>query len=473
MINKNLIFTKFLKNIQYILKEKKNLKPIFFISYAAIIFISSFLIYLIIPKFFDYGEKIEHVKKSLNKNYNLNINNFSKIEYNLLPSPSQNIYNVEYTLDNSIVSNIKNKIVIKLHISQLYKFDELKIRKLNLENSILELQDQNLKSFLRYINNLNNNIHIKNSAINIYDSNKKLLVFEKLDFHNKNNKNYILEAEVFDQKINVRFSSKNNLNFKISELGLSGVVIFKDDSSFEFLKGIAKLKLLENNLQFEFEKNKDLKILNSFIRNKIFSSSFDGIININPFFNFNFILNVKKINFSKFLKNPYFEKIILNPELSKKLNGKIKIIANTNRIKQKKIINTEIFLDLENGQVKIEKFKTNFDGAQIFLTGITSEYDDVQRLNFNLDIDIDDEKKFFKKYKNLKKVKDLNNLNIIGFLNMKLKKISINIISVNEKVLNNKKVDFFEDSINNNLIKNDLVNILKHLNIQKFVKENF
>ena len=27
--------------------------------------------------------------------------------------------------------------------------------------------------------------------------------------------------------------------------------------------------------------------------------------------------------------------------------------------------------------------------------------------------------------------------------------------------------------VNNNLIKNDLVNILKHLNIQKFVKENF
>ena len=88
MINKNIHTLKLkIKEYKNILKNNRFIKSIFFLKYIIIIFIISTIVYLVVPKFLNYENKIIYLKKSLNKNYNLSIINIKKINYKIFPTP--------------------------------------------------------------------------------------------------------------------------------------------------------------------------------------------------------------------------------------------------------------------------------------------------------------------------------------------------------------------------------------------------
>ena len=111
MINK----TKFFSQIFKIDKKKsepfsikKILKSIFFIKYIMIIFTFLFIIYLIVPKVFNYENKLVHLKKNLLKNYSIEIKQYSEINYNILPTPRLVFLNSKLMIDKELINgNVK------------------------------------------------------------------------------------------------------------------------------------------------------------------------------------------------------------------------------------------------------------------------------------------------------------------------------------------------------------------------------
>ena len=69
-------------------------KIFFFLKYIFSIFLLSILLFLLIPKFFNYEKKQEIIKEYLINKYDLKINNFSSIKFNILPLPNLSIENV-------------------------------------------------------------------------------------------------------------------------------------------------------------------------------------------------------------------------------------------------------------------------------------------------------------------------------------------------------------------------------------------
>ena len=80
-------------------------KFLFYIKYLFLIFFIATLIFLLIPKFFDYEKKQIYIKNYLNNNYNLNIKENEKVQFNIFPLPNLEISKV--TLGFNKVSQIK------------------------------------------------------------------------------------------------------------------------------------------------------------------------------------------------------------------------------------------------------------------------------------------------------------------------------------------------------------------------------
>ena len=66
-------------------KYSKFFKFFFFLKYLFAIFLIAILLFLSIPKFFNYEKKQDIISSFLKDNYNLEIKNYKTIKYNILP----------------------------------------------------------------------------------------------------------------------------------------------------------------------------------------------------------------------------------------------------------------------------------------------------------------------------------------------------------------------------------------------------
>ena len=96
------MINKFFKTINN--KYSRFFKFIFYLRYLFLIFFLSVVIFLNIPNFFNYSKKIENIKYYLLKNFNYEINNYEKIEYNIFPVPNLELKNVQINLQPSSVN---------------------------------------------------------------------------------------------------------------------------------------------------------------------------------------------------------------------------------------------------------------------------------------------------------------------------------------------------------------------------------
>ena len=255
---------KILKFAKDLINNKEINKFYFIFKYLFLIFFLSTSIYLIAPKFFNYQEKITLIKKSIFQHYKINLNNHSKISYNIFPTPRLNIFQANLEFDNLVDADAK-KITLVLPFSQLYKYENLHPKKLFIDSLDISFEVKKFKDFIKFISNLKNFISIKESKILFVKKNETIVVFKDVNFNNKNKKNLILNSLIFDQKVFISYVSivdKNILNIKLPEIGSEIIVNFEQGSSFEKSKGNIKAKILNNNLKFDFLKTDKIIISN-------------------------------------------------------------------------------------------------------------------------------------------------------------------------------------------------------------------
>ena len=90
-------------------KYSKFFKFLFFLKYVFAIFLIAILLFLTIPKFFNYEKKQEILKDYLVNYYNLDLKNFGSIEFKVFPLPNLHIIDAKLKVKNKpIFLNTKN-----------------------------------------------------------------------------------------------------------------------------------------------------------------------------------------------------------------------------------------------------------------------------------------------------------------------------------------------------------------------------
>ncbi|SVB42499.1 uncharacterized protein METZ01_LOCUS195353, partial [marine metagenome] len=217
----------FMQNIKF----KTSVFSRYLISLIVLLF--SYLFYLSIPVFYNYGDLQKDITKKLLKEFNLNAALSANITYKILPSPNFEISNVILSTDSDKKFNefaqIK-KLKIYVSIRKLHSQKELEIKKI----IFLEANLNIYKNSFYYINDFfrkkssSKKIIIKKSKIFFRESVDKndaialsSIQKSKIFYDEKENSNkIIIDGSIFNTQYNLNFSrsiaNKSLTNFQIN-----------------------------------------------------------------------------------------------------------------------------------------------------------------------------------------------------------------------------------------------------------------
>ena len=110
-------------------KYSRFLKFFFFLRYVFAIFLIAIFLFLLIPKFFNYGKKEGAIKDYLVSFYDLELASYSSIEFNVFPFPNLSIKDIKLKIkEEPIFFNTKN-LNIFLHLKNLYDYEKFEAKK--------------------------------------------------------------------------------------------------------------------------------------------------------------------------------------------------------------------------------------------------------------------------------------------------------------------------------------------------------
>ena len=449
------------------------LKFLFYIKYLFLIFFIASLIFLLIPKFFDYEKKKIHIKNYLIKNYSLNIKETEKVKFNIFPLPNLEISKA--TLDLNEFSQIKtSKILIYPNIFRIYDFQNFEANKVSIIDGKLNLKAKDFSSFYRYLINQKKKLSFKNISIKILNKKQPIITLTETNYSNYGYKKNEIDGVVFNKKFNIKFREKfNRTTFKLPNSGIFAEINFLDTGDVLSKEGKFKAKILNSNIKFDFSYDGNyLNIKESFFRNNYLSFRSDGKIAFYPFFSANLkssIKDIKKDIFYKtdlrnllqnknFLKrlNIYHEINYVSKKFSRnlidKVNSKFNIIHGTLYLKKK------VFLD--EGSIDCNNEANLIDKKPIFI--------------FDCSIKSNNSKKFLENFSvnknNLKE--EYLNLKIRGNFDLIQKKINFLNIEMNNfyKAPENDLV-FYKNSFEKFFLTKNLLDAFNKKNINKFIVE--
>ena len=479
MINK----TKFFSQISKIDKKKRKffsikkiLRSIFFLKYIIIIFTSIFIIYLIVPKVFNYEKKLVHLKKNLLKNYNIEIKEYSAINYNILPTPRLVFTNSKLIIDKELINGDVKNFKIILNLGQIYNYQNIDIKKIILKNAEINTELNNIKNLIKYIARLDKKIYFEETKIQLTNKNQKIVSLNDIKFDNNNQNNLLLNGRFLKKKFKLRFIKKKDnkkITFNFPIIGLKSETNFLDSKSLDNFMAKTRIQILDNKFKFDLKKNKNLTIYNSNFRNTVIQTTYDGILKFNPYFSFDFALKLKYLNLKKLLnkikktKNNFFS-------LSEKLNGNLRINLKKNSLTSQFIQEADIPLILKNRDIKVDNSYLKFKGGNMIVNGHYIDNQDYKKFKYDVELNINQTRKTLKKL-NLNisdNVKDKNAIKITGLLNLSKKKIRIDKLVVNKKTIKDKEViENYKQKFENILIKNSILDIVDFYKLKNFIKE--
>ncbi len=454
-------------------KYSKFFKFFFFLKYVFVIFLIAIVLFLSIPKFFNYEKKQEILKNYLVKNYNLELIDYDSIEFKVFPLP--NLYIKDSNLkvkNNPIFFNTKN-LTIFLKFENIYNYQNFKARKILLNDNKSILNIDKTDELLFYFADLKHKIDVKKLNLNLKKEKTSVIKIKKIYFSNYGFKKNKITGEIFNKKFKVSLdSSKKNLDLKILDTGINANFNFKKNQNNSIM-GISKINVLNNYFKFNFLLLKDrLEISKANLKNKDLSIFFDSSIKTNPFFEIYSNININKIN-SRLIENLSLEKILENKEILKKLNSNNKV----NYIKKKNwhrgLIKSHFSeFSLAYGSLDFSN-KTSIPGGTINCKGDSLLIEEYPRLNFQCFGDIKDKEKFLKNFISSKKFnKDTFSFNIRGSLNLLNKKINFEKISIdNEYVAKEEDIFFFKESFEKLIFDESLFDIFNINKIERFLIE--
>ena len=374
-----------------------------------------------------------------------------------MPSPSIIITNSVTDIKNKL-SNIRTeKIILKLGFGNIYRLENLKSNNIIFQKSDIEVETSRLNYFLNYILS-SSKVKFNDTLIDIKEQNNSLLKLKKTNILNRDSKNIKVITEYIGQEIIINYlelKESNKVNFLIKSLGIKGNLFFLKNNNVENLKGNAKITIINNNFKFDFILNDKLKIFNSNFRNKDLTTSFDGFIEINPFFNFDLTMNIKNLNQKNINKKEIYT-FLNNKDFVKKINGKLVVNYKNSKIYQNNLIkNLSFNIFAENGDIGFKASELTINGGLISFNLDTSSINNNYKLNFDIS-----------KKKENKPLK----LNLDGSINLKSNKLNINKINVNDSYYYKKnEINFYKEIFEETVINNDFLNIFNKNKIRSFI----
>ena len=220
------------------------------------------------------------------------------------------------------------------------------------------------------------------------------------------------------------------------------------------------------------QKNKHIKITNSSFINKLLSTSFDGLITIKPYFNFDLLFNVKYINLITDQINNSFLNTVKNLNINSKSNGKFRIVYKNKKLNYKFINQSDIKVSFKNRDIIFKDSFLEFDGGNVIFSAIISEYEGYKNLNFKLISNLKDTNLLLEKL-DLPKNKDnkLTVLEVEGTLNLSSRKINFDNIYINKILKSKKDIKYIKIFFEKQLIEKNIIGIFDKKNIKSFIKE--
>tara|TARA_B100000963_G_scaffold294698_1_gene265407 strand:+ start:25348 stop:26745 length:1398 start_codon:yes stop_codon:yes gene_type:complete len=463
------MFIKIFKNIHS--KYSNFFKFFFFLKYLLAIFFISILLFLVIPKFFNYGDKTANLKNYLLENYYIELKANNLIEYKIFPLPHLSIQKTVISFKDRPTFISSDETIIFLSFKSIYNFDNLNIKKIIFNQSEIILQNEKVKDLIYFLKNSKKKVKFKNLDLIFYGKDKKILSLNEIQFSNYGYKKNNMSGKIFNKVFKLSFDN-SKLNFKINNTGIKISVLLDEEFYTDGFSGSSTVSILNNFLIINFVGDeKQISIKKSKLRNKNLSVSFNSLINTKPFFESNSTFIITKIK-SDFISNLNFEKILDKKEIIKKLNGKNNIEFKNNNSFNKIIKKLSLEIDFKFGMMNYRS-SIFFEQGSKNCEGNSSLLDEYPRLSFDCEIKILDRKKFLNKF-SIKNKFDNKKLIIKtqGNINLLNKKINFEKIKIGrDNFANQEDVRYYKELFERVLFDENFLKVFKKNKIKNFLIE--
>ena len=443
----------------------------FFLRYLFAIFLITITLFISIPKFFNYEKKQDIIKTYLDNYYNLELQSFNTIKFNIFPFPNLSIENPSLKIkDNPIFFKVKN-LHIFLNLNNIYRYENLKPKKIIFNETNTTLEINQIKEILKYFDNLENRFDIKSLNVNLKKNNKILFDLKDLYFSNYGYKKYQISGKIFNKKFKAFLKNENkDLNFKIYNTGIKANFKFDEKALSNAISGSSQISFPNNYIKFNFKFYKDrIEIIKSNLRNRDLSISFNSIIKIIPFFDIKSNITVNQFD-KNLVNNLNLKKIVNEREIIKKLNSSNTISFEAKKYSKSLIRDFFSEFNLVHGRLIFSK-NIFISGGNIECKGESLLISEYPRLNFLCLFNLKDTKKIIKKFPILKKIKlKPINLNIEGSLNILNNKINFNKINSSEGYeANQEDIQYFKRTFEKILFNESFFEIFKTRKLEEFL----
>jgi hypothetical protein len=438
-----------IKNFNFIFKKKKIYKILF---YLTVFFIFTFFSYFFTPHFFNYNSQL--IEESFKTNNDINIKNISKISYKILPTPRLKVSGSVLNVKKNTLQIDGSEIEIILNLNSIFNYKKLYYNKIIINGGSIKIDTNNISQLLDYFKKSKLKIFLKKNNLILVKNDKFLFKINDsktiIDFTN-NQKQLSLKGIFLNHKITFLLDNKlgkgNNIIIKIPKLDILSNIFLGNKDKNGFLNGYANIEVLNNFFQFNFTKEKNIKINKGFVRNNLINSSFEGEVMLRPSFLFNLTFEPTVLNIEKLFTIIQKEYFLDNPDklkLIKKING-IFIFKN---MFQGSVI-------FENGEVLFKNFKTGVNNSMHFDSKI-SEFGKKGKIYFNILKTIQYRRSAHKELK------------ISGFIVPSNSKIVFKKIVFDKEDYTNEMIKNFEERLKNEVIQKSLSNIFNKVKMNNF-----
>ena len=469
-----------------------------FVFYVSCFVLLTLFIYLGIPFFFDYKNNQSDLERKIFENFDLNLSITSKVKYNIFPSPRLNLKNVEilgFSESSKNIGSVK-KVILKIPFKRLVSLKKLDFDSIELIDAAINIKISEINNFKNYLNNRvrEKPIQLTKSKINLL--NKTKLIFnidiKKLRISGKSLFNKLdLKGRIFDTKIKINYQNKNfnknsekNVEIWLPEIGLnSKLSINPDKKNNETIYGRVSVFFPSNRIYLDYIlRNKIFNISSSRLTNNYFKGRLFGDLILFPFSTFDLKLDIDLLKFknilnSRFINNNKFLSQLI--PINKKINGNI--IINVDKVaSSSNIINSgNANLEFKNSVLIVREVKLIINKiGNIKFAGKIFQQKKKKVFIFNIKIKLDNPKAFYSRFLIPKKNRiDLVPINLLGKINLESYEVKLDKIylenALNQEELDEDKLFFIQERINEIFSQSSLNNILKYSNLRKIIQSFF
>ena len=439
------------KNLNFILRLKKNSKYILYLPVFIIIFL---FIYFYIPKFFNYTPNL--IQESLKKNSEINIKNISNINYKFFPSPRLKLFGSDLEFQEGFLKVENAEVDIVLNPLSIINYKILDYNKLLIRGGSSNFEINNINQLFNYIKKNKKKINFKKNKIILLGEKKKLFEINESSTRfdiQKKTKQLKINGLFLNHKISFVLETKPDstmeIILKVPELDWSTNILLENKEDFKKFQGLAKFEVLNNFFQFNLITDKRITINKGFVRSSLVNSAFEGNFSLHPFFSFNLDFQLNSLDIKKLIQifqQKYFLNSRIGIELIKKIDGSLTF--------KDMFEGTVLF---KNREVLFQNFKVG-KKTQILFDAKVSELGKKVKIQFNLS-------------KNIKNKKTpTKSIKLSGFLIPSSSKVTFEKIAVGKEIFTEKKIKNYEKKFKIEVINNSIINIFNKKKLNNFFK---